>query len=253
MKGNQRHMPQDVDRGNKEMLENKDREIGRLQQQVQAVQKEKDKEKDRCEKLEKVLQQIGVQGDLEIEQWRKAVEAERVRADTAEKTVSELQIKAQGTEKQMQVMQQQMAQLEQQAVAAAPAAGNKDEVMKLHKELDKAQQDLKNAAVERERFQAQLEMLVQELERNQVSWRIAQTSTGVLTCVSVVCLTKSLLISIHFLLFLCAYIIYMSVFTVKPSYVKKYFPQLSHMTLPPSSCSSIVLLLPSHEFLCMKF
>ncbi|PNF29431.1 hypothetical protein B7P43_G06850 [Cryptotermes secundus] len=68
----------------------------------------------------------------------------------------------------MQALQQQMAQLQQQAMTATPAASNKEEVMKLHKELEKAQEDLKNAAVERERFQAQLEMLVQELEKNQL-------------------------------------------------------------------------------------
>jgi chromosome segregation ATPase len=178
-------------------MENKDREIRQLQLQVQAVQKERDKEKDRCEKLEKVLQPIGVQGDLEIEQWRKAVEAERTRADTAEKIVTELQKTLQGTEKQMQALQQQMAQMQQQAMTTAPAANSKEGIMKMHKELEKAQEDLKNAAVERERFQAQLEMLVQELEKNQVSWRIAQTSAGVCTCVSVVCLTKSLFISVH--------------------------------------------------------
>ena len=42
------------------------------------------------------------------------------------------------------------------------------EVDALNKELQKAKQEVKEAAVERERFQSQLEMLVQELEQKQV-------------------------------------------------------------------------------------
>ena len=42
------------------------------------------------------------------------------------------------------------------------------EVEALNKDLQKAKQEVKEAAVERERFQSQLEMLVQELEQKQV-------------------------------------------------------------------------------------
>lgn len=42
------------------------------------------------------------------------------------------------------------------------------DVDKLTQELGKAQKEVQEAAVERERFQSQLEMLVQELEQKQV-------------------------------------------------------------------------------------
>ena len=42
------------------------------------------------------------------------------------------------------------------------------ELNKVKKDLEKAQKELQEGAVEKERFQAQLEMLVQELEQKQV-------------------------------------------------------------------------------------
>ena len=42
------------------------------------------------------------------------------------------------------------------------------ELNKVKKDLEKAQRELQEGAVEKERFQAQLEMLVQELEQKQV-------------------------------------------------------------------------------------
>ena len=46
--------------------------------------------------------------------------------------------------------------------------GDTPDIDKLRKELEKAQKEVKEGAVERERFQSQLEMLVQELEQKQV-------------------------------------------------------------------------------------
>ena len=43
-----------------------------------------------------------------------------------------------------------------------------EEMDKLKKDLEKSQKEVKEGAVERERYQAQLEMLVQELEQKQV-------------------------------------------------------------------------------------
>merc|ERR1711976_229253 len=42
------------------------------------------------------------------------------------------------------------------------------EVETLNKELTKAKEEIKEAAIEKERFQSQLEMLVQELEQKQI-------------------------------------------------------------------------------------
>jgi hypothetical protein len=44
-------------------------------------------------------------------------------------------------------------------------------VEKLRRDLEKAQKEVKEGDIEKERFQAQLEMLVQELEKKQVSHR----------------------------------------------------------------------------------
>merc|ERR1712077_55462 len=46
--------------------------------------------------------------------------------------------------------------------------GDTPDVEKIRKELEKAQKEVKEGAVERERFQSQLEMLVQELEQKQM-------------------------------------------------------------------------------------
>ena len=47
-------------------------------------------------------------------------------------------------------------------------AASNAELDKVKKDLEKAQKELQEGAVEKERFQAQLEMLVQELEQKQV-------------------------------------------------------------------------------------
>lgn len=158
-------MSQDVERGTKEMLENRDREIQKLQQQLVNVQKERDTHRQRADKAEKRLQETGARGDNELEQWRKVVEQETTRADQAEKTAQDLQKRIQVMEKQLQQQLQQMAQYQKSGMQ--PQADDK-ETQRLRKELEKAQMDLKNSSTEKERLQAQLEMLVQELERNQV-------------------------------------------------------------------------------------
>ncbi len=45
---------------------------------------------------------------------------------------------------------------------------------KLRRDLEKAQKEVKEGDIEKERFQAQLEMLVQELEKKQVGNRESQ-------------------------------------------------------------------------------
>ena len=50
------------------------------------------------------------------------------------------------------------------------------ELNKVKKDLEKAQKELQEGAVEKERFQAQLEMLVQELEQKQVILTFSNTN-----------------------------------------------------------------------------
>ena len=64
------------------------------------------------------------------------------------------------------VIEEQRDQIKKGGDSSAPA-----DVEALNKELQKAKQEVKEAAVERERFQSQLEMLVQELEQKQVGDR----------------------------------------------------------------------------------
>lgn len=74
---------------------------------------------------------------------------------------------------QVQKMQQQMAQQQQQAAAAAQAAAQQTAAAAGSgvdaKELEKVKSELQAACTERDRFQQQLELLVQELEKSQVS------------------------------------------------------------------------------------
>merc|ERR1711997_1280838 len=61
------------------------------------------------------------------------------------------------------VIEEQRDQIKKGGDSSSPA-----DVEALNKELQKAKQEVKEAAVERERFQSQLEMLVQELEQKQI-------------------------------------------------------------------------------------
>ena len=77
---------------------------------------------------------------------------------------------AQEKEELQKVVEEQKQQLEKGVSAVDGAAP--EHLEKLNKELQKAHKDLQEAAVERERFQAQLEMLVQELEQKQVKHQL---------------------------------------------------------------------------------
>lgn len=72
-------------------------------------------------------------------------------------------------EKQLQQQLNQMAQYQRERGIQPPPPQDDKELQRLRKELEKAQGEVKNCATEKERLQAQLEMLVQELEKNQVS------------------------------------------------------------------------------------
>jgi hypothetical protein len=72
-------------------------------------------------------------------------------------------------EKQLQQQLAQMSNMQKQQTQAQQShAGNAETV----KQLQKMEQDLKAATTERDRFQNQLELLVQELEKHQVCRRL---------------------------------------------------------------------------------
>lgn len=70
-------------------------------------------------------------------------------------------------EKQLQQQQQQMQQMAANMQKQQPQQPNN--VQQNTQEMEKLKKDLQATNVEKERFQAQLEMLVQELEKSQVS------------------------------------------------------------------------------------
>lgn len=123
-------------------------------------------------RLKQMLQDTGSRGDNEMEQWRKVVEQEKVRADQAEKAAAELHKRVQLMEKQLQQQLQQMTNLQKQNQQNQQNTQQAQQIQNSNaqatKEIDQLKKDLQAANVERERFQAQLEMLVQELEKSQV-------------------------------------------------------------------------------------
>ncbi|KAG5882397.1 hypothetical protein JTB14_020537 [Gonioctena quinquepunctata] len=167
LKAEQKKMGQDMERGTKDILDNRDKEIAKLQQQLQALQKERETHRQRADKAEKLLHESGARGDSELEQWRKVVQQETDRADQAEKAAQDLQKRIQVMEKQLQQQLQQMAQYQKDRGIQPPPRDDK-EIERLRRELEKSQAEVKNSFTEKERLQAQLEMLVQELERNQL-------------------------------------------------------------------------------------
>ena len=66
------------------------------------------------------------------------------------------------------VIEEQKEQIKKAASEPAGGSAQSGDIEALNKQLEKSQQEVKEAAVERERFQSQLEMLVQELEQKQV-------------------------------------------------------------------------------------
>lgn len=136
-------------------------EVHRLTQQVQVLTQNLTKERQRAEQAEKRSQEgIPQQQQQQLEQWHKQLELEKQRADAADKRV-------QAAERQLHAHQQQIQQMQQQNQQAQHGQTSA-EAARLRRELEKAREEVNQATVERERFQAQIEMLCQELQQNQV-------------------------------------------------------------------------------------
>lgn len=71
-------------------------------------------------------------------------------------------------EKQLQQHVQQIQTLQKQGAVPAPQPQPSPNVQQTAQEIEKLRKELQTSNVERERFQSQLEMLVQELEKSQV-------------------------------------------------------------------------------------
>jgi len=122
--------------------------------------------------------------EQEAQRLRQDLEKARRLADNAAQELTKLQAhkeaEAQQLSKETEVLRQEMLRMSKElqhaketgnATKDIAAAAGRDaaEIARLNKDLEGAKGALHNANVERDRFQAQLEMLVQELEQKQVT------------------------------------------------------------------------------------
>ena len=182
-----------MEKGSKEILEAKDREIAKLTERTKTLEKEVaalTKEKELLEKqktdLEKALTDSG-KGDAAkaAENEKKIAElTEQIKvckADLEDKT-KEFNSEKADLKKVVDETKEKLKKAEENAAKAAAATTNGEKVPadmeKVKKDLEKAQKEVQEAAIEKERFQSQLEMLVQELEQKQVGFRNSVVRTS---------------------------------------------------------------------------
>lgn len=159
-----------LEKGSKEILEAKENEIHKLTERVKSLESEvqllkADKaalEMQRDE-LEKALKDGGQSNVVDLAAKEKKIAELNEQIKIYKNELADKQKEFQHEKNELsKVIEEQRDQLQK-----GPASGGPD-TEALNKELTKAKQEIKEAAVERERFQSQLEMLVQELEQKQV-------------------------------------------------------------------------------------
>ena len=150
-----------MEKGSKEILESKEQEIKKLsdivfdlRNQVENLTREKDA-------LEKERNDLMMKSSDNPDQTKKILDlTEQIKVYKMEISDKQKEFAHEKAELQ-KVIEEQKSQIQKGSVMPP-------DFEKLNKELSKAQTEVKEAAVERERFQSQLEMLVQELEQKQV-------------------------------------------------------------------------------------
>ena len=165
-----------LEKGQREVLDAKDNELRKLGERVGNLERDVDKLRFEKEALEKEKEQLLKQANevRAVATNSAAAEEEEKRRLAAEKKVAELTeqirvLKAELSDKQKEYLaerQDLQRVIEEMRKGGADAANAEAE--KLRRDLEKAQKEVKEGDIERERFQAQLEMLVQELEKKQV-------------------------------------------------------------------------------------
>jgi chromosome segregation ATPase len=172
-------MANGMEKGQREILESKENEIRKLTERVGGLERDLDKLRFEKEALEKEKEQLLKQANeaRSVAVNSAAAEEEEKRRVAAEKKVGELTeqirvLKAELSDKHKEYMaeRQDLQRVIDEMRKGGTEAANA-EVEKLRRDLEKAQKDVKEGDIERERFQAQLEMLVQELEKKQVGWQ----------------------------------------------------------------------------------
>ena len=182
-----------MEKGQREIMESKDNEIRKLTERVGSLERDLDKLRFEKEALEKEKEQLIKQANdartssAASASSAAAVEEEEKRRLAAEKKIVELSdqikvLKNELSDKQREYVaeKQDLQRVIEEMRKGGTEAANA-EVEKLRRDLEKAQKEVKEGDIERERFQAQLEMLVQELEKKQVG-ALARRNTWVLDC-----------------------------------------------------------------------
>ena len=172
-----------LEKGSKEILEAKENEIQKLSERVKSLESEVQMLKDdksalerQKNELEKALQNGGQHANnVEAGGSDKVDSAENQKkiAELSEQIKvykNELSDKQKEAQHEKQELQKVIEEMREELKKGGGSGALPPEVEALNKELSKAKQEVKEAAVERERFQSQLEMLVQELEQKQVSF-----------------------------------------------------------------------------------
>ena len=172
-----------LEKGSKEILEAKENEIQKLSERVKSLENEVQMLKDdksalerQKNELEKALQNGGQHANnVEAGGSDKVDSAENQKkiAELSEQIKvykNELSDKQKEAQHEKQELQKVIEEMREELKKGGGSGALPPEVEALNKELSKAKQEVKEAAVERERFQSQLEMLVQELEQKQVSF-----------------------------------------------------------------------------------
>ena len=175
-------MTNGLEKGSKEVLEAKENEIKKLsennkklQSEIEQLKKEKTALEKQREELEKALKDGG--------------KVDSVDAANKEKKITELNeqikiMKAELSDKQKEFQHEKLELkkvIDEQREQIQKGGNNKQtpdgkqtapspDVEALNKKLSKAEMEIQEAAIEKERFQSQLEMLVQELEQKQVKF-----------------------------------------------------------------------------------
>ena len=175
-----------LEKGSKEILEAKENEIQKLSERVKSLESEVQMLKDdksalerQKNELEKALQNGGQHanhseaGASDKVDSGMVAEKEKKIAELSEQIKvykNELSDKQKEAQHEKQELQKVIEEMREELKKGGGSGALPPEVEALNKELSKAKQEVKEAAVERERFQSQLEMLVQELEQKQVSF-----------------------------------------------------------------------------------
>jgi len=179
LKTEQSSMTNGLEKGSKEILEAKENEIKKLTErvktletEVQTLKTEKIALEKQRDELEKALKDGGKVDNIDVANKEKKIIELTEQIKTYKAELSDKQKEFQQEKLELKkVIEEQRDQLKNGTTDTgdgSKSTTSNAEVEAMNKELVKAKQEIQEAAIEKERFQSQLEMLVQELEQKQI-------------------------------------------------------------------------------------